>query len=228
MAFKLIESDLAQEVINWLEKDGWVTYKEVSVRYGVIDIVAIKDNIYWAIETKTKYCSSVLAQAHHHLHYFHKVSVAVPEIRASDRDGRIVFDYFAKGNGIGTIKVYYNRYGSVNSVYEGLKPKFNDNAKSDNLKSCLFDEQKQSVAGSQAGGCITSYKLTVMRIKEYLQQIGEATIADIVKNIKHHYRSDASARNSLSQYLVRFDNEIKVKYENNKTVYYLWKTDENI
>jgi hypothetical protein len=230
MIKKFTEQELAKIVVDALEADGWTTYKEVHLSSGkIIDIVAVKDNIYWAIETKNKYGSAVLAQAYAHLHWFNKVSVAVPNVCRSRGDGKFIFDYFARNQGIGVFNIVNKCYwkGQYHWMDSGdytieqiIVPKVKDTIPN-HIQKFLFDEQKQSIAGSTAGGCITPYGLTVIKIKKFLQEKGPSTIVDIVKNVKHHYGKDATARQCLSQYLTQFDDEILKKEEDGKVLYYL-------
>ena len=50
---KIKETEIAEIVIDWLEKQHWDVYQEVPVNSGFADIFAVRNGLVWVIETKT-------------------------------------------------------------------------------------------------------------------------------------------------------------------------------
>ncbi|HBD94493.1 MAG TPA: hypothetical protein DC057_10030, partial [Spirochaetia bacterium] len=74
---KIKETEIAEIVIDWLEKQHWDVYQEVPVNSGFADIFAVRNGLVWVIETKTSLSFDVMEQAfRREVHYR---SVAVPK-----------------------------------------------------------------------------------------------------------------------------------------------------
>jgi hypothetical protein len=191
------ETELAQQVEVLLLRDGWEVYKEVEMPFGRADIVAVRDGIVWIIETKMQLSVIVAEQAYNRLDYAHYVSVATPLVT-----GSLVVQDFLERKGIGWLQVYYKPHAeSIRIASERIKPKVSrawprtGHARKIRslLSKYLRPEQKESVPGSN-GGQVTTYSLTINRVEAYLQVHGPSTISDIIKNVEHHYSSNAGAK----------------------------------
>lgn len=212
------ESELALPVVNWLKQQGWTVYKEVKPRRleGIADIVAIKDDKIWIIETKLVYGSKVLEQAYRWQNYAHFVSIAVPR----SKEKNIVFEFFAQEKGIGIFWV--SRMSSDNFyVHLHKSPKVKDNILKEVILESLREEQKDSVAGSAGGGYITSYKITINKIRDLLKEKGPLTIQNIVDSIEHHYASRESAIQTLNKRLIDLETDFEIIEEFGRKKYKL-------
>lgn len=56
------EAELAEHVVLWLERSGWTCFNEVEARGGRADIVAVRGNCCWIVETKLRFCHELLDQ----------------------------------------------------------------------------------------------------------------------------------------------------------------------
>ena len=102
-------------------------------------------------------------------------------IKICDALGIGVFEYGAKG------------------IKESKTEKLNNKAK----LPPLYEEQKGSVAGNDTGQFFTSFKNTVNKLNEYMNDKEESSMVDVIKNIEHHYKSDTSAKSSLKKMIER-------------------------
>lgn len=168
---KLSEKDLAKEVVSWLKKNNYEVYQEVQVfAYGQIaDIVAVKDNRIWVIETKTSFGLKVLEQAHSWKNFANKVSVAVPVRkrrygRAKDF-GRLVCSVL----NIGLIEVGINffnkKHGQDYSWIEEMFKPYEEEIDMPHLQDSLCELHKTfAEAGNNSGDRLTPIGAT-MKLK---------------------------------------------------------------
>lgn len=192
------EKDLAKPIVAWLRDDGWEVYQEVMCNGSVADIVAERDGIIWAIETKTTLTIALIDQIIAWKPYAHYISVGIPHGKKSGRGGRRfgisilhLMDHY--GFGIITAK--------GDHVTEVFKPTLNKNM-INRLKFSLREEQKDYVeAGSANGGYWTPFKKTSEDVINFIKENKGCDIKDLVSGIEHHYASNSSARASITKYL---------------------------
>jgi hypothetical protein len=207
MKKKFSEADLAKKVIAWLEGQGWETFKEVEIaRGGRADIVAKRGDITWIIETKTSMSVDLLVQCRDRIGKAYYVSAAVP--RRGPTGKRIlmnpVHEHWLRYYGIGVLSVeMYSDYGIP--VYETTAPslfRYHKNLKGmRSLRSSLNEFHKATEAGKVGVDYFTPYKFTIHQIKEYLKKHGPTKLKDLIKEINHHYASDAGARSTLAKWI---------------------------
>jgi len=201
------ESELAKHVISYFENLDYTTYKEVSLKGGGTirsDIYCKKDSESVAIEIKMTMCLKVIEQAFKWRPYANKVYIVIP------KKGKI--NHFAEqlcqDYGIGLL--YYK--GSY--FEERIKPMLNINAK----EPSLYEEQLLSEASNNRGDFVTPFKITVDRIIKYVGD-NKLLLKEVIENIEHHYRDNASATNSIKSMikigviplsLIKKDNKIWV------------------
>lgn len=234
------EIELAELVCKWLIDNGWEVYKEVHTPGGDIDIVAVMGEVVWAIECKLTLNHKLLEQALMRKPHAHYVSVAVPH-----KDGRrdYVTTYFLRQHGLGLIDVgrgreYRIRYttGEIArehhcGIEEKIKPRVQRSPlertkhakKITRLKASLTEAHKSLIAGAPGGGQLTPYKVTIMRLREYLARVGKASIREIVEEVSHHYWSPSAARAGIARAMLNFEEGFKQTREG-KTVY--WELDQ--
>lgn len=223
------EKELARIAVDWLLSQGWEVFQEVKLRNSdVIDIVAVKDGIIWAIECKTTLGAKVLEQAHGKLDFAHKVSIAVPWGSYS-----LVYDHFLRSHGIG--KLFIRRkspdaevlasYGIIKDevlAKEILDPDLAESPKKlDGLKSRLYEEQKNNQAGSRHGSVMTPFKITHQKVVEYLKTHGPSPVSQIVKNISHHYTSNRTAVTALTKVMLKQPELFVCSLDQGRKIFYL-------
>jgi hypothetical protein len=226
------EADMLAKLIADLEAAGFEIYKEVEVRGGSIDIVAVKQmanfKLYWGIEGKMSATEAVCLQAESRLPFVHGVSIATPV------DPNIMTTEWLKNRNIGILqifpddissniitseqgyfyqnkrRIYISEHSSIIDVNRRLggeetdkptigehsveisKPKF----KKPKKLAYISELNKQTIAGG-CGGQATVFKQTMFKVFNYLKENGPKTLKEIVKNVEHHYSSDAVARAQL-------------------------------
>jgi hypothetical protein len=216
------ESELALPIVNWLKLEGWEVYKEVKPKRlsAVADIVAVKNNQIWIIETKLNYGSRVIEQAYDWRQYADFISIAVPRTHEKN----VVFDFFVQEKGIGVFWVSHVFDGNF-YVHLHKTPKIKENILREVITESLRDEQKDSVAGAAGGGYSTDYKVTISKIKKILEEKGPLSIQNIVDSIEHHYKSRESAIQTLMKRLFEVEKDfekiqefgkIKIKLKSNR------------
>jgi hypothetical protein len=178
----LKETELAQHFINFFE--GHEIFSEVKA-YSVIDFVAKKDNLTIGVEVKTSLNFKVIEQAYYNKSYFHQVYVAVP-FKQRDFSFKICKDY-----GIG-ILLYYPKSERAFVAVEPANVEPKQQVK-------LHEYNKMSVAGSQHDR-MTAFKWTLLKITEYLKDNDGAKLDTVVKNVKHHWHTNATALSCLRKY----------------------------
>lgn len=187
--------------------NNFEVYKEVSTPNGYCDIVAtipIGGKIYrWGIEGKMVCSDAVIAQAHNNIEFFDYVSICTP------KDPNWIYRDFMKRNGIGCIGLSQSSYfpeeaikGELHmwegeskveilpnvftqcysSLHHTLLPILNPRPKSERVT--LHELHKLEMAGKSAGERLTTYKLTVMKIQEYLKGRGWVPIKTILVDLK--------------------------------------------
>lgn len=216
----MTEADLTQYVREDFELLGYTTYAEVCMFGGGskrCDMYAIKENKAdpefgrtIVFEAKLSFNLKVIEQAYHWTNKAHYTYVLIPTTHKNVKS-RIFARMLCDKLGIGVMEVNVNK----GTYYVTVKPKFNPKPKMPKL----YEEQKQTVASNSNNEYVTPFKITVKSINEYMENRNESVLIDLVKNIKHHYKSDRSACNSIKN-LIEF-NVIKNFYitkKNNKIV----------
>jgi len=184
------EALLAAVVVSWLESEGWDVYQEVS---GV-DIVAIRGSVVWAVECKTVMSFKVLDQAVDRMADCHCAWVATPP----RREQRALAKKICASLGVGWMTV--GKDGKVTVV---SRPFFNRRAK-DRLRKAVRPEHKTFArAGSSTGRSWTPFKETCRELVAMVVRHPGIELRQAVKQIKHHYSSDASATRSLTDLIFK-------------------------
>jgi hypothetical protein len=186
----MTEVELAAQVVAWLAGRGWTVHQEVEMGRGGprCDLVAVRGRTVWAIECKTGVGLSVLEQAHQWLRHAHRVSVATRRTRNAFA-ARVLRDY-----GVGWLTVG-SRVRAVVAPAERRRI-------SDRLIASLADEQRTfAPAGNAAARFWSPWKATVAEVQAWAAAHPAGTFADLVRGIRHHYRTAATARSCLRRHL---------------------------
>jgi hypothetical protein len=199
------EEALAEMVVKWLKNNGWTVYQEVQLnRYGstIADIVAEKAGIYWIIECKLNFSFSVMSQADRWKNFANFVSIACPYTKVWPFKEKL-----CKLLDIGVITVAYERSYSCYStnivdkhgIIERV-PKIEQILLHKSLINCLTEKHKTfAKAGNNYGARLTPFKLTVENLIAYVKQNNGCLLKEAIKNIKHHYSTNNSAKGCLSR-----------------------------
>jgi hypothetical protein len=195
------ESELAEEIITYLEKKGYTSYKEVSMRgkggnarsdcYFTKEVNGKTETI--AVETKTSMTLKVIEQADRWKSHANQVYVCVPTVTRKGWKGRKFAIKMCKALGIGVFE-----YG-VKGIKESNIGLINEKAK----MPPLYEEQKDSVAGNDSGQFFTAFKNTVNELDKFMDDKDEYLLTDLIKEINHHYKSENSAKSSLKKMIER-------------------------
>lgn len=217
---KMKESDLAEIVIDWLEKQHWDVYQEVPVIGGVADILAVRNNLVWIIETKTSMSFSVMNQAYHRTAHYR--SIAVPSSPTRDRNFQERIAKLYLGIGILTID---KRKNINESVQPKLMREYHNQAK--NIIKKLIPEYKTyAKAGTNSGSYYTPYKQTIDSIKFFLSRHPNSTLKEIIAFLtgsnghRHHYSSVNSAKTCLRKALENWESDWCNVEKNGKEIIY--------
>lgn len=207
------ESELAKHIIEYLEKQGYVCYKEVSMRgkggNARSDCYFVKGDETIAVETKTSMTLKVIEQADRWKTHASRVYVCVPTVTRKGWKGRKFALKVCESLGIGVYE-----YGAK-GITESKIAKINIKAK----LPPLYEEQKESIAGNDSGQFFTSFKNTVNKLNEFMSDKNECSIIDVVKNTEHHYKSETSAKSSLKKNIERGIIEGYIITKKDKNIY---------
>jgi hypothetical protein len=190
----MTEVELAQAVVSWLTARGWTVYQEVEIARGGrrCDVVAVRGHRLWAIECKTAIGLAVLEQAHRWLRHAHRVSAATGRSR-SDFAARVARDY-----GIGWLVVNRGRRRAVRELVEPA-----ERARvSQRLRRRLSEPQRTfAPAGNARAQFWSPWKATVREVQDWVAAHPGGAFAEMVGQVRHHYRTAATARSCLRQHI---------------------------
>lgn len=216
------ETELAQIVIDWLKAQHWEVWQEVNYGESIADIVAVRHNIVWIIETKTSFGIKVIDQARKwQVHYR---SIAVPEKKgyfAGRRDSGIEAE-LAEHFKIGILEINPAYYGY--SINEVIRPKLmREYARYAKhfLERLETYPKSYSVAGSSNGGYYTPYKQTMESVKQIIKRNPGIDLTELIKKLdgRHHYHS---VKTSLVKALRDFERDwCEIRKDGNKNRFYI-------
>ena len=195
IGLKISETDLAQQVVAWLDTNKWEVFQEVRLFHSgdpIADIVARRGKCIWIIECKTSFNADVIAQSYNWIHHAHMRSIAYPKEKR-DRTGTFL-KQVAEHYGIGSIIVNSFKnfdtegYTSTVTYRPGEFEKHPHFA--DKVSAALKPEhQSWSKAGSRGGGYYTPFKDTCQQVVAYVREHPGCTIKEMMSGVKHHYKS---------------------------------------
>ncbi len=203
------EVELAKQVIQWLIDQHWEVYQEVQFRRGggVADIVAVRNNITWIIETKTTLSLTVLEQASRWNSIFR--SAAVPETVKKGREltYRIAQDFLQVG--IIEVPIRGNWYDGVREVISPPIQRQNYRFSKNYYLPELQEEHKTyAQAGNNSGSRYTPYRKTIDSVRRFIENHPGCSIKEIMANIgETHYNSAATAKSCIFGALQSFEND---------------------
>lgn len=223
------ETDLFEPVKRLLEESGYTVYSEVEGPGGRADVVGVHGAELVVVEMKTSLSLDLMEQGWHWANYAHRVYVAIHRPKRRHDFAERVLRKF----GLGLIEVNFvepkllamvrrtePNYPAAEAKVGGwfTRPQWNRNISPD-LRKALREEQRQGPpGGTKGGGYVTDYKLTMERVRHWLEYRtgkGEwATVSDILKEVETHY---LTPKQSLAQALVTWEADwCEVKVEGGK------------
>jgi hypothetical protein len=189
MAKKISESVYAAVVVEHFENLGYEVFKEVGFGGGSMraDIYCKKGDETIAIEVKTSLNLKVIDQAFGWREYASKVYFAVPS-RMHQRFN--ITRQICEAFGIGMFDIYlYGHHRVSNEVRERIPACTN----SDPKHPPLYEQQKDSIAGTHSGDFVTPFKITCIRLLEHVTANGPMLLIEAMRSIEHHYSNEKSA-----------------------------------
>lgn len=209
------ESDLYPYVKAWLEKRGDTVYPEVEPQHTNrrADVLGLNGSVITVVEMKTALSLQLLEQAVAWTDRTHYVWVATPKPKKRDALPwlvRKILEQYGVGLLLIDTKEYPEWYAKhkqpEDRVSPYIMPQLNRKARVHIWKNSLTEYHLTHGpdGGSKAGGHITPYRVTIIRIKEYLQRNGWQDLTSIIAACETHY---ASPRPSVAQALLNFEND---------------------
>lgn len=199
---KKTEIEIAEQVVDWLEGRSWDVYQEVqfSTMGKVADIVAVGGEELWIVECKTSFGLAVLDQAYSW--HVSMRSVAVPFSRNRVQSWMdVARDYYQ----VGIIEIYED---SVDELIEPPYMQRNFEYQKTLLKQLSEEHKTFAKAGSQAGSHLTTYKASMILVKEFIEKNPNCSVIEIVNALgKLHYSHETSAKGNLRTALLHYEKD---------------------
>lgn len=213
---RMKETELFEPVKQFFEDIGYEVYSEVSTRYTNrrVDIVAIHRNptLVAVCELKTSLSLDLLLQAMSWKGYANYIYVAIPQPKVTPFSALELF----QREGIGVLfvsRLWDGTMGCTKLTYSN--PRLFRRIAPNILDSLTEFHKNSPPGGSKGGGYWTAYKVTMERVKQYLETAcsndemrarydaeysrdGWRTIEEILDHCETHY---AQPKPSLSKAL---------------------------
>lgn len=202
------EERFGEIVVGCLRGLGFDTWQEVKVLNGVIDIVGRIKDVYCSFELKMSLNDDVLIQAMNNNLFTDYSCIVIPHKPKFKMS--FVKQHFINFYGLGLITIK-NDIESVKNFKSDKKSWFFENnlffdkdridymndsiivryqPEKHNIihpvKYYLFDDQKESRAGSESGSVITPFKRSCNLIYEYLKEHPKASKKEVWENLKQN------------------------------------------
>lgn len=187
------EAELARKVVAWLLSEEYETWEEVSVGSARIDIVARRGPIVVAIECKTSLSLAVLGQAANWCGVANQSYVAVPsKYRANQHMNAI-----CQAIGVGIISVGWDCDVRQHAP-------FIRRADASRITERLNDGNRTgggNAAAGTNGGYWSPWRETITQLTRIVAKHPGIALKEALPKFQHHYRTDATARSSLSHWI---------------------------
>lgn len=199
---KIKESDMYVPLKEYFENIGGEVFSEVVVRGRRADMVIKLDGKIIIVEMKVTPGLKLLEQAFKWKGYANETYIAIP----FNKNGiNPYISHCLKRDNIGLLEVDLQkwRYIPDPKVYKEKKPEAYNSRLRVNWDNILLEEHKHTLAaGSSGGGYVTDYKITMKKVRDFLEKVGDwVTTDEIIKNVETHYASPkGSLRTALMEY----------------------------
>lgn len=187
------EETLARKVVDWLTREGYETWEEVSIGTGRIDIVARRAPVILAIECKTSLSLAVLGQAARWSGIAHQSYAAVPNKYRTNQ----YMNAICQAIGVGIIAVGWE-------ISVAKPAPFIRGALTHNILRAINDGNRTGAGNATAGtngGYWSPWRETITQLARAVHKTPGITLRDALAKIDHHYSTDATARSSLSHWI---------------------------
>lgn len=186
------ESQLAARVVAWLEERSFDVYQEVRLQ-GVYDscadIVAVKDQQVWVIESKLRYSLEVISQARAWMQTATYVSIAVPAAGRQARQGRNLHSLAREvcdWKGIGIVEVDIE----ADHVVQRLFPRATGIAYASPFLDAVRPEHKTHArAGTNRGGMWTPFRGSAEKLESFVAEHPGVSLKEATRMVENHYSS---------------------------------------
>lgn len=218
------EAQLGRLVVAWFQGQHWEVYQEVQTRDGgpVADIVATHGPRLAVVECKVTLGLRVINQARRWAGSAHLVYVAVPWLRAG-RDFTFACEVAAR-YGVGVLGVVPGM--GDESVREIARPTLNRRAWAPELRRKLTDGHKTyAEAGNAEGRRWSPFRQTCAAVAAYAAQNPGVKLNELIKNIKTHYSSPATARVCIAKW-AKLGKVPGIRLERAGRALLVWPSDE--
>jgi len=186
------EQEIGAKAVAWLQDRGWDVYQEVETGNGRPDIVGVREPATCIIECKVAFGISVIEQA---ARWVHRVSFVWIASGVPSGFGLKICGMF----GIGVLGIEENVHEIKHPEFQHVINIYSKGQKYD-IRRYLNQKQKTCLpAGSCGGGYYTEFKETVEQLKTAIRNTPGIKMMDAIKEIKHHYRTDSTARVNIYQ-----------------------------
>jgi hypothetical protein len=191
----VLETEVAKPAVEYFKAQGYDVYSEVQALHGRADIVAVKGLEVVVVEAKTRFSFKVLAQATRWTSVASKIYILTPQRRQTKltSDEWHLMREVMTWKGIGWLTLEYG-----DRILVQKQAKEQEQAEPELLLKYVVPEQQTGPeAGSKGGGYYTEYRGTCNRIAAYVHEHPGARLIDVVRVVKHHYKTFSSARQAL-------------------------------
>lgn len=195
---KVPETQIGKIAVAWLKDRGYEVFEEVTPLSSLnrIDIVARLGKIIVAVECKSSLNTIVAEQASRWRGHANYVFVCAPRPKNYNQPGLSVVKYYCRQHGIGVMlcdvqhgyleidldaKLWRDRTKYLERSLDGHTPNTGN-------AGCKINED-------------SDWKLTCKRLFEYVAKHPGCTIKEAMTLIAHHYRTDNTARSSMTHWL---------------------------
>lgn len=194
----MTEAEYGEILVKWLKSYNYKVWQEVVISNGFSCDLVYKDDSYNTVELKKELNDKVINQAIRWTGSA-KSWIAIP-YKKHTKAFRLKCDILRK-IGIGLYEIDpLDEYFPVKIQFgASLIPKGQPIY---DWSRYLSDEHADDVkAGSQRGERSSPFKRTCEMIERYKADHPLADLNECIKNVKHHYASDRSAKSSLTKYI---------------------------
>ena len=196
------ETDLAAQVVAYLDNLGFDVYQEVRGPYasdGVADIVGVRGAAVCVVECKMTFGLDVIAQAERWWTAdYRSVAIPVPTYRRKDSRARHLGLRLCEALGIGVIEVPESP-SEFEEVRQIVAPRLNRRSPGRLHRKWNLDEAQKSfaAAGNADGKAWSPWRRTQAEVYRVVRERPGLTTREVVAAINHHYTKDSLAMGAL-------------------------------
>jgi hypothetical protein len=214
------ETEIAAAVKEFLLMQHWEVWEEVYWKGQIADIVAVKHNIIWIIETKTSFGLKVIDQARRWPVHYRSVAVPIKSGFFETQRNYGIEAEIAKHFKVGILEYSPIKNAVEEVVFPPLMREYYRYF-STWLKTLENYPKQFKEAGTNGGGYYTPYKQTMESVKQIIKRHPGIDLAELIKKLdgRHHY---TSIKTSLVPALRSFEGDwCEIRKDGNKNRFYI-------